>query len=204
MLESSFNDFQLILNPINNKTEMTNEIGLSVFKSMWQFIDMGFRFGRMLGQIRGLKHKEIGYIKVEKAMIDVEKARNYIQHLNSQIPQLTSDTYPILGAISWPSKDLQVSYTLALGTLPPGTSFNSLSYDSKNKSFLPDIILFIDTFSVNLSKSYQLFCDGNACLSDWIITNGYSSDVDLQPSYAIVPAISTKAPTKRYVGSDLL
>ena len=129
MMESSFSDLQKLLSSIEDDT-LTNDIALYVFKYAWQFIDMSFRFGRMLAQIRGLKHKEVGFKGVEKALVDIEKARNYIQHLNSKIPEVSKEIYPILGAVSWASKDKQKSFTVALGAMPTGTSFNSLSFDT--------------------------------------------------------------------------
>jgi hypothetical protein len=198
MMESSFNDLQKLLSTIEDDT-LTNDISLYVFKYAWQFIDMSFRFGRMLAQIRGLKHKEVGFKGVEKALVNIEKARNYIQHLNSQIPEVSKEIYPILGAVSWASKDKQKSFTVALGAMPTGTSFHSLSFDTMSKEFMGDIILNIDTFSVNLTECNKLMCSGFEYLIDWIDTNGYSSTKDIEPNIAIVPALNFDAPSKRYL-----
>jgi len=198
MMEASFCDLQELLRSVENNA-LTNEIALSAFKYVWQFIDMSFRFGRMLAQIRGLKHKEMGFKNVEKALVNIEKARNYIQHLNSQVPVVSKEIYPILGAVSWASKDKQKSFTLALGALPTGTSFHSLSFDTMSKEFMDDIILNIDTFSVNLTECSKLMCSGFEYLNNWIDTNGYSSTKDIEPNIAIVPALNFDAPSKRYL-----
>ena len=198
MMESSFSDLQNLLDLLEHDS-LTDAIALSIFKSTWLFIDTSFRFGRMLGQIRGLKHNAIEYKRVEKALVDLEKARNYIQHLNSEIPGLSAETYPILGALSWASKDKQRSFTIALGTLPPGTTFHSLSFDTASKEFVDEIELSIDTFSLNLTECNKLIRSGFEYLADWIESKGYSSTAEIQPNFAITTALNLGIASKRYV-----
>ena len=197
MMASSFSSLQDALDSVEHSGATTG-IDLSIFMSAWQFIDMGFRFGRVLAQVRGLKHKNENYKKVEKALIDIEKARNYIQHLNSQLSQLTGEIYPILGAISWASKDRQKSFICALGAMPEGTSFHSLSFDTVKKEFLNDIILNIDTFSINLTQCNQQMEYGIEYLTTWADENGYLLTDDSSPSIAIIPALNGIT-TERYV-----
>ena len=178
---------------------VSDEIALFIFKSIWQFIDMSFRFGRILAQIRGLKHKESRYNNVEHALVSIDKARNYIQHLNSQISSVSDEIYPILGAVSWASKDKQKSFTIALGVLPTGTSFHSVSFDTRSKEFISDIILNIDTFSVNITASNKSMQSGFEYLSEWLDANGYSSPKDPVHNIAVVPALNLGVTTKRYL-----
>jgi hypothetical protein len=197
MMASSFSSLQDTLDAVENNGA-TRGIDLAIFMSAWQFIDMGFRFGRVLAQVRGLRHKDESYKNVEKALIDIEKARNYIQHLNSQLSQLAGEIYPILGAILWASKDKQKSFICALGAMPEGTHFHSLSFDTVKKEFVDDIILNIDTFAINLTRCNQQMKDGIEYLTVWANENGYSFTDDSSPGIGIVPALNGIT-TERYV-----
>lgn len=198
IMESSFSEMQNHLDKIKDET-VSDDIALFVFKSIWQFIDMSFRFGRLLAQIRGLKHRESRYCNAEHALVSIQKARNYIQHLNSQIPSVSDEIYPVLGAVSWASKDKKKSFTMALGMLPTGTSFHSLSFDTRSKEFLSDTILNIDTFSVNITACNKSMQAGFEYLTEWLDANGYTSPKDPVHNIAVVSALNLGAKTKRYL-----
>lgn len=171
-----------------DKKSLSN--GLTAIRLAWQFIDYGFRFSRLLRQIRNLKQNDPVYKISNRRLQNIEKARNFIQHLNSSIPKADYIMYPVLGAISWPSQDLQKSFTLSLGTFPSGTHFHSLAYDRHEQHYIDTINISIDTFSVNIKESYGLLSDCSAHFEAWLSSIGILTDIDAKPNIIETPALN--------------
>jgi hypothetical protein len=191
IIQSCFQDLTASLKFIENG-DNSNQLALQAFRAAWQIIDYTFRFCSLLSQLRGLKHSDTRFKRAERCYLEVEKARNYVQHLNTTIPVIPDESYPILGTISWPAQNKTTSITLSVGSHPKGTQFRSLIYDTVKGEFVNGIILNFETFGINILKIMDQVEAGYGYLNDWLIANDRLSNIESKPSiqtFSIPPHI---------------
>lgn len=202
ILSESYNDLTAAL--LTTETEGVDcRKAVTAFRNAWQFIDNAFRFSTVISQIKGFRHKDERFKIVEKTAVQIERARNFIQHLNSGIPGLSDEIYPILGAISWPSRDGKSSYTISLGALPDGTHFNSLGYNKEEKAYKPDILLDVDTFSVNLSESFRAMTSGSEYLNEWLSAQEMIAEQDITPNFMVAGPLDNVPSNMKFVRAKI-
>jgi hypothetical protein len=155
VLSDSFNGLRQTLQGISG-TECDVATALKAYKEAWQFVDYTFRFLAVVNQIRGLKHRDPRFVTAQQSMPEIERARNFVQHLSSGIPKLSDETYPILGALAWSSDGGQKSHVLSLGRLPKGTQFHTVAYDTHEGAYVKDVLLCVDTFVVRMDRAFSL------------------------------------------------
>lgn len=189
MMEKSYQNLISTLRIIENEST-PNESVVEAIMQVWQFVDMAFRFFRVFSEIRGIKHKDQRVVNCKKANAKLTQARNFIQHLNTMIPKVTEEIYPILGAISWASKNLNYSFVITLGTHPKGTSFHSLPYEKSKHKFMDDIALNVDTISVSIKEVYQAMQTANIYLSEFLVAENYLSNDELIPFKAKINSLN--------------
>jgi len=180
------------------KDDRTYPVALAAIRQAWQFIDYSFRFMRIVDQIRNLAHKDPRYKNAAKCLEHIEKARNFIQHLASGIPKQVSVVYPVLGVLAWASESREKSFTLSLGTLPPGTHFHTLAYDREKERYAGGFHIYVDTFNVNLTESFSKIKGCSEYLNEWLQTNKMLSDTELIPTLMEADALNVQA-DYRYV-----
>jgi hypothetical protein len=181
-----------------DSSEINEPDVITALSSCWQIIDNSFRFLRLLQQVKGIRKKEIWMASVAKLDPSVEKFRNYIQHINSHVPRIQPEIYPILGVISWPSKNNQQSNSASMGGNPTGTMINTLSFDTSIGEYLPGIIFNADVFKIdisNLMKSLQLIRDG---FDNWLSENSLFGDGENRASFTKMGSLK-KISENRYV-----
>lgn len=181
IIQSCFQDLAASLKAIENGND-SNQQALLAFRDVWQIIDYAFRFCSLLSQIRGLKHSDVRFKQCEKCYTEILKARNYVQHLDTTIPTIPDESYPILGTISWSTQNRTKSITLSVGSHPKGTQFHSLIYDTVNGVFLNGIILNFETFGINILKTIERTKSGHEYLNEWLIANDRLSVIESKPS----------------------
>jgi len=195
--EESFDDLLRALRDYEKKRD--NLTALYITRNAWQFIDSGFRFVRLLEQIRGLKHKDPRFKSCEQAVKKIEPFRNFFQHLNSSIPQIKSDTNPMLGAVSWSAEDLKTTFVAALGTLPPGTQVHSLGFDQDLGNFGGDVVIEADNSSLNISQTRADLLKGYDYLHDWLIAGGHVDQKACDPFFISFPAPNHRISGMRWI-----
>jgi hypothetical protein len=181
VLSDSFNDLRQTLQSISG-TECDVPTALKVYKDAWQFVDYTFRFLAVVSQIRGLKHKEPRFASAQRSLPEIERARNFVQHLNSGIPTLSDKTYPILGALAWSEEGGQKSHVLSLGRLPQGTQFHTVAYDTHQGAYVDEVLLCVDTFTVSLGRAFSLAIGCHEYLCDWLASQSLLEGVNHQPT----------------------
>ena len=136
--------------------------------SAWGIVDFGFRFCKVVSQVRGLKHKDKRFTTMEKMQQKLTGVRNYIQHLDNETHPKTEQTYPILGALSWSAHDGQTSTTVCLGTLPPDCAMNTMPFSSQEKKYLDEIILHVGESAIELKQAVADLRGAFEYLQEWL------------------------------------
>ena len=185
-------------------TECALPTALKAYKAAWQLIDYAFRFLTVVSQIRGLKHGEPRFESARRALPSVEQARNFVQHLNSGIPTLSDETYPILGALTWSSDGGKRSHVLSLGRLPKGTQFHTLGYDTEAEAYVDEILLCVDTFTVRLGWMFALVDGCYGYLNEWLADQGLLEDAEFQPNMMTVGPLGSIEGSQRFLRIKIL
>ena len=128
ILSDSLNELKQSLRSLEGNREKF-EIGKLTMRRVWEYIDWSFRFASVMSQIRGLKHKDPRFKALESDLLNIEFARNFIQHLNSEIPKTADVSYPVSGCILWSSADRKIAFASCMGTISKGMHMNTLTYD---------------------------------------------------------------------------
>ena len=111
ILSDSFASLRATLNGIDGKG-CVRQTALGAYKHAWLFIDYVYRFLTVVSQVRGLKHQDPRFVAAQRALVDVQKARNCVAPQLWNPPEVSNETYPILGALAWASSDGKTSHVL--------------------------------------------------------------------------------------------
>ena len=195
--EQAFEDTKVYLALIE-KEGCSAKISVALLGSVWQYVDGSFRFFKVLSQIRGLQHKDQRFVRLEKIFPKIVKIRNFIQHLDSGIPKLGDDVYPILGAVSWAAPDRRTSFTVALGALPKGTNFHSLPFDVEQRIYEDEIILNIDTFALKGKETFSALALAREYLDGWLFETKKLADEEFAPTFMSVGSIDIAQPGLKF------
>jgi len=84
----------------NDLKNLTLEIQNLVFLDSWSFVDVINRLRIFILQIPGLK-KNSPVKSFLKSSEQIETLRNFVQHLDNEIPNVVKSGFPIWGSLSW-------------------------------------------------------------------------------------------------------
>ena len=150
--------------------------------------DISFRFGRLLSQIQGLKHNVPAFSLVERFIPKIENFRNIFQHLNTHISSVNGETNPILGVLSWVSKDSSINFSATIGTQPAAVNFSSIPFQVEALKFSRNLVFSAGDVDIDLDKMMQVLSGGNEYLNEWLVSKNRVSDIDLRPTFTSIGA----------------
>lgn len=189
LLKRAVLDLQATLADIPSHQTVELGVALIALEKAWAFVDWTHRYATVVSQIRGFRHKDKRYKDLEITAKKVKRMRNYIQHLNSEIPKSDLDIYPISGALSWPSPDRKNCQTLSVGMLPEGTHFHSLPFDISQKAFTGGTTLYSAKHQLDIDQTMNDVTECNQYLTEWLENEKMLQELDANPSFlsVIVP-----------------
>lgn len=197
LMADSLSDLKLALRELENNPKSFS-FGKTATRRVWEFIDWAFRFGSVISQLKGFRHKDPRFKNYELIHRDIENARNFIQHLNSSIPDLPGVSFPVLGAVLWSSEDRNTSFAFALGTLAPGTEINSLGFEISVGKYVDNIAISYESKTLVLNLVYQTANSVNEYLNEWIANSHFIGDDDLLPTILSVGPLSLRENPEGY------
>src|ERR1700730_5905885 len=113
------------------------------------FIDFAHRYGTLIDSIPLIKKNSVQIKLLRNILKDVEKARNHLQHLRSDLSADKEIRFPILGFLQWSNG--QTSYIIAF-TQPIEFEIPGMSYDLKNKNWESSLEYNVINVRINLEK----------------------------------------------------
>lgn len=194
--EHSYENLYQALHKFNDHEQ---KFDLSIYLNAWSLIDSLHRFGDCIKNVRGFSHKDERYKSFSSYLLEINIFRNYMQHLSApktSIKLMSDDTYPVMGALTW-SLDGSISRTIAYGTLPVGTNFNTLGYDTEIGKYLTDIKIGCLDKELSLMKSIELAKICYLYFEEFLISSSYISNEKLDASKIIMRTSDIKAIIER-------
>ena len=159
----------------NSKHPSHNSV-VTIFRSAWETVDSIRRVRGLANQVYGLSQNR-GEIKgfYEKTK-SVENFRNIYQHLNSDLQKVVGKTSPVLGAVSWVTRDPLKSITTMLGTMNPEIQTHSLTLDREKWELIPKIQLQVRDLDLDLFSAHQAARKLQVFIERWLNESGRLSE----------------------------
>jgi hypothetical protein len=149
---------------------------------VWEIIDTVNRIRGLIIYVKGLSHNSNEYQLFSKNTKSIEDFRNFYQHLNTEIPKIAEPANPIIGVISWVTKDQNKSKTITYGSIISGNSFHSLAVDTWTNKFACNLEFSSDQLSIDLEYVHKKLKDFAQFFNEWLITNNYLLEKEMIPS----------------------
>lgn len=133
-----------------------NSTIISAIQDTWSIIDSVHRLRSLLQHMPYLKQKASGLQVFYRATSNVEKLRNIVQHLDSEIDNLVLRNEPVWGTIQWlvlvdPARLLIRACTIVVGSLFDATHPMQNPSGKGLRATVDHVILTAGSTSVNLS-----------------------------------------------------
>lgn len=141
----------------------------SAFLDAWSIVDLCHRIRRVIKSTPGVKQSESWLQSFVRWSAEIEETRNYVQHLDSGLPQLPKKWTPIMGTLSWASfLDPLSCWTTMLGSLEDGITNNSVSFDTVKGEFSHEVELTVGNRRLPLMAICDRIAKLREHLADWV------------------------------------
>ena len=177
IIENTFEVLKKSLGELSRNMQH-EKTAVNAISSAWQIIDNAYRYCGLIRQIRGIKHNCNWVRMLDTERNKLSKFRNYIQHLNSDFPNIPAIHYPILGAISWTSNENYTAHTISIGATPKGTRIDSLHYDAKTEKFSNSINFDVLDGTIEIIEHIRIMNICNDNFKTWLDDNEYTNEIE--------------------------
>ena len=156
----------------------SEETTLTAIGSAWKIIDMVHRSRGLVRQVPRLRQKTTEVQQFLRNTANVEEFRHLFQHLNADIGKIRGDFSPIMGGISWVTRDTSVAFTIMTGTSAENTNFHTMAFNTVKGRFSNNLVLGAGLKDIDLDglhqrcKLFQTFFNG------WLENQGMLSVKD--------------------------
>ena len=202
MFRTSWALLQAEVGTVTRAEDLNEPKALAITAAAHAAVDHGMRFCNLVTQIKGMKKSDPGLAAIYSIKKSLEDVRNHIQHVDQSAHKSDPETYPILGAIAWPSADGKWSFTTSLGTNPHGTTFNTLSFDQELQRYVGGITLSVGKYDLQFERIAPALEAGEAQLTRWLAAKKHLSDNELAPTAASMGPL--EVPGQRFVRGKFL
>lgn len=158
---------------VESGATLSEEDSLRTINFGWEIIDIVYRVRGLLGQIKGLKQNTPELQIFYRAIEAVEGFRHFYQHLNSEIPLVSEGSGPVLGYLSWRTRNPKLGLTVAVGTLPKGTQMASLAWDRVKNEIVDETLFVAGTLSIDLKVVTDACVKIEGFFNGWLDSKGF-------------------------------
>lgn len=155
---------------------------LSAIGNAWAMIDIAHRVRGLVTQISGLPHRNPEVQLFLRSTKSVEDFRNLYQHLSSGLARLSMPTNPVMGVVSWVTKEPRHSITIYVGTGTRDIQVHTVAYDRQDDKF-PQVLLFsAGNRDIEIDKLHASCRRISSFVDKWLVSSGHLSDQVLEVS----------------------
>lgn len=136
----------------------------------WSVIDVVHRIREISMSLPGLGKKNAERQMFLDQTVLVEKYRNYIQHLRSELLNPQIRPFPVWGTLGWVDETNPLTaHMVIIGTQIDGTSYSSCVFDTQKKDWVSKVCLGVDGQSLNIDPIYSACSDYQKFILPWIL-----------------------------------
>lgn len=148
---------------LNNKGDTSEDFQNLIILDAWSIIDIINRLRILTSQMPGLKKGEF-VTSFQKATKDIEIHRNFVQHLNNEIPKVENTGHSIWGSLSWiyVTPEMNMQKRVNVITIIPGRLAKSKGHPIVNPAGkeiygpVDHISLSASDTTINLSEMFRV------------------------------------------------
>lgn len=153
---------------IEARTDIRGRAALPLLSAV-AFVDFAHRFGSVVDSLPLINKRAPEILRLRQALVEVEKARNHLQHMRGDLSSNEDIKYALLGAVAWASG--QSSYTVFLSQPTPADG-QSLVYDRQERRWVAQHQYTIKDATINLDVVLATMRG----TYDWIVNTVQFSD----------------------------
>lgn len=153
----------------------------------WTMVDSIHRLRELLGQLPGLKKKELELQLFLRRTRAVEGLRHFFQHFRNEIDSFASRGLPLWGAISWAWSDPESgqieSHSIVPGTFFHGVTAVSCTFDIKHARVVERVLLHAGSERLDLADLGDWVERFTAWYVDWFVRHlppGHANNSDVR------------------------
>ncbi len=147
--------------------QIAEAVALRALGAAWEIIDTIHRARALAAQVRGLSHKQPELQIFRRFTARTEDLRHFFQHLSTAIPGLSGNVTPILGVLSWATKDPNDSLTIAFSGAPD-VGLPGMILDVRAMKFASTLFFTAAGITVDLADIHRRARKFNAFFVDWL------------------------------------
>ena len=104
------------------------------------------------------------------------------QHLNTVIPRIEGKTNPIMGVLSWVTKDTTKSITVFVGTGTPDIELHTVAFDTRRIEFAQRFLFSVGNKDIYPEKIHKSCKRLQKIFDAWLDQNGHLSEEEASVS----------------------
>lgn len=143
--------------------------------SAWEIIDIVQRARGLLTQVSGLPQKSPEVQLFLRNTARAEDFRNLYQHLNTALAKLKGATNPVMGAVSWVTKNPNHSITIFVGTGTPDVQVHTVAFDNRELRFAQQLLFSAGNKDIELDKLHLSTQRLFRFLNEWLRSEDHLS-----------------------------
>lgn len=156
----------------------SQETTLTAIGRAWEVVDMVHRARGLVGHVPLLRKNTKEVQIFLRLTSSVEEFRNLFQHLNTEISKIRGEFSPIMGAISWTTREPGRSITIMTGSSAEDTKFHTLAFDMRRRQFSNQLVLGAGLKDVDLFELHSRCRSFRSFFERWLVEQQLLSKKD--------------------------
>ena len=173
---SMFRALRRIENDDDGTGHPNGALTLTALSAAWNIVDTVHRLRGLVRQVPKLSQKSPEVQLFIRNTSFIAEFRNVYQHLNTVIPKIEGTTNPIMGVLSWVTKDPTKSITVFVGTGSPDINFHTLVLDTWKMEFAQRFLFSVGNKDIDLEEIHDSCKRFRNFFNSWLDQNGYLSE----------------------------
>jgi hypothetical protein len=149
---------------------------LSAIANAWHIIDVVHRVRGLLVNVPGLSKKAPEVQVFLRHTAATEDFRNIYQHLGSEIARICGTTNPIMGVVSWATRNPRKSMTVFVGTGADEIEVHTVALDTWKGEFAQGLLFSAGGKDIELDRIHFRCRQTSRYLDAWLRSSGHLSD----------------------------
>lgn len=159
----------------DDKGHPNHTLALNAFSNAWSILDTAHRIRGLITQVPALSQRTPDIQVFIRSTLAVEGFRHLYQHLNSEIPKVKGTTNPIMGVLSWVTKNPSNSITIFLGTGTNETRVHTVSLDTWTGRFAHNLLFSAGNKDIELDQVHSRCRALSKILDKWLVSKAMLS-----------------------------
>lgn len=161
------------------KRRPSEAVALTALTAAWTMVDTVHRARDMVRQVPSLSQKKPDVQLFVRNSQEVGTFRDLYQHLNTEIPKMAGKANPVMGVLSWVTKDPRKSITIFVGTGAQDLELHTVVFDTWKNEFVQSTLFSAGNRDINLESLHEDCRRFRRFFDEWLAENNHLSSEEL-------------------------